>query len=330
MKNLFEIYILILIVFAFTSCEDDGDGNGYEEPTFSKVTGFVISEEGKKILATDNGLFEFDESEKTLTKLELANDFYVINDLSKSQSDLNEIWIASVDGVLNVSKNESYTSINSGLSENNVDKLNIAFNQNKYFAVYQALSMEVDGNWIEYPGKDDLYASIDITDIGSTTDGYVYVTTNGGGVERFTYDEVDGVSGATIFDTDWSLLKSNSVNTVYTYDTVQVYGTKMGVAFHYSSYTKWDWKVYTVEDGLVGNDVKAIGQDKNNTWWFGTTEGLSSFNQTGWKSYTVDSHKMIDDSILFIDVDKDNVVWIVTELGIAKLSNNSFINFPFK
>ena len=53
-----------------------------------------------------------------------------------------------------------------------------------------------------------------LTDAYSDTNGYTYATTNGGGVERFMID-VDGISGATVFDSEWSGLESDIINTVF-------------------------------------------------------------------------------------------------------------------
>lgn len=182
------------------------------------------------------------------------------------------------------------TKSNSGLHNNTVKYLNFDNNNRSYFATPKGVSIFDSKKWFETPGSNDLYLNFEITDIESAVNGFTYVTTKGGGVERIKID-VDGISGATVFDTDWSKLESNNINTVYIDSITQVYGTDAGVAMHFSEFTKWDWETYTVADGLINDTVTAVLKDKSNNWWFGTKNGLSSFNYLKWTDYTVESDK---------------------------------------
>ena len=135
--------------------------------------------------------------------------------------------------------------------------------------------------------ENDLYQNHEITDVASAVNGFTYITTNGGGIERFEMG-VDGISSATIFDSDWTLLESNNINTVFIDSITQAYGTDMGVGLHFSEFTKWDWEIYSTIDGLIDNNVISVLKDKSNNWWFGTNVGLSKFDNTNWTNYTVE------------------------------------------
>lgn len=251
-----------------------------------------------------------------------------LNDLALSDTDQRqELWLASDLWAYNFSSHYYLTSENSLLPVNRVNHLHFNNRQGAFFATPEGLSMETRTTWINYTGMDDLYLDYEITDMGTASNGYTYVTTYGGGVERFTSD-VDGISGATVFDTDWSQLESDYIHTVFIDDTLQVYGTDMGVAMHFSEYTKWDWQVYTTSDGLINDTVLAVLKDHTGHWWFGTPGGISRFDGSSWTSYTAQSHDMISNQILFLAIDIDGSVWMAAHKGLSQFTGDRWISYP--
>jgi ligand-binding sensor domain-containing protein len=319
--------IIIALFYAalFSSCNNN-DTEIVEEKTFEKVNGFAINEKGEKLLATDNGLFIFNQSAIKFEFVESKNDLKPLNDLTYKKSSSEQLWLASNEGVLDFTGQQLYTASNSGLKNNKVTRLAFDFSGRGIFATPNGLSISDNNNWTNSTGLNNLYSNFEITDIASADNGFIYVTTNGGGVERIELD-VDGVSGATIFDTDWTKLETNNINTVFIDSITQVYGTDAGVALHFSEFTKWDWEIYTTKNGLVDNNVISVVKDKANNWWFGTTKGLSRLNNSIWTNYTVESNNIISNNIRFLSVDIDGSVWFACDEGLSQFADNQWVNY---
>jgi len=173
-----------------------------------------------------------------------------------------------------------------------------------------------------------------INSINSKTLDWVHVATNGGGVNRFNYDEVDGVTSASDVVKEWSGLASDSVFCIFvTDDTLKWYGTASGVSTHFGDNTKSNWNIFNTEySKIIDNYVRSIERDKNGIMWFGTRKGLSSYDPKNeiWKSYTVNDG-LIGNNIFDLKIDVSNNLWIATDEGITKFSdlptkvNTSFI-----
>jgi len=298
-----------------------------EESPFETVQGFAINKAGEKLLATDKGLYTFYENTGKFELVKVGIQLTPLNDLAYSNSTPTQtLWLTSNAGILNFSSQKQYTTANSELQNNTVSRMNFDTQNRAYFALPKELTILDNQKWTTSSGSNDLYKNYAITDIASTVDGFTYVTTNGGGVERLKMD-VDGISGATIFDTDWTKLESNTVYTVYTDSITQVYGTDMGVAIHFSESTKWDWETYAKIDGLIGDTVISVVKDGAKNWWFGTTQGLSSFNNSTWTNYSVETNHIISNNIKILSVDADGTVWFACNEGLSHFVNGSWVNY---
>lgn len=123
--------------------------------------------------------------------------------------------------------------------------------------------------------------------VSNSTNGWVFVSTRGGGVSRFKY-ELDAISGATTYNSAWAPgIGSDSINTVIVVDdTCQWFGTNKGVGFHTSHLTKKNWFYYSTQNGLICDTVLAIAKDKQGNVWFGTPKGVSKFDgKNTWTNY---------------------------------------------
>jgi len=325
-KISWSIGIALCSFIILNSCEKENPDENVKI-SFETVNGFIIKESGEKILATDNGLFLFDETTGNFDFIEGANNLKPLNDLAFSKNEISkELWLASNEGVLDFNNQQLFSSSNSGLQNNSVSHLDFDFNNRGIFATSEGLSILDNNKWTVSSGLNDIYLNFEITDLAPAVNGFVYVTTRGGGIERFKFD-VDGISGATIFDTDWTRLESNNINIVYIDSITQVYGTDTGVAMHYSEFTKWDWEIYTTKNGLINNMVISVAKDKSGNWWFGTPQGLSRFNNSKWTSYTVEIQNILDNNIQFLAIDADGSVWFACDEGLSHFVNNRWINF---
>jgi ligand-binding sensor domain-containing protein len=156
----------------------------------------------------------------------------------------------------------------------------------------------------------------------------LYVGTEGAGVLRVFRDNLDGISGASVY-AEWGpiIMPSDNIQSIFIApDGTKWFGTKKGTAKHTGNETLENWTVYTTDDGLVHNQVQAITGDKDGNIWFGTKEGLSVFDGSAWVSYTVDNG-LASNNILSLGIDQDGIVWIGTDTGISSFKNEKFTNY---
>ncbi len=319
-------FVITLAALLIVACREEKPEE-IESVRFEKVNGFKISSQGEKLLATDKGLVSFIEETGKFMLVESDIQLAPLNDLAFSNSNqFNQLLLASNSGVLNITAQLHITKENSGLHNNKVNHLNFDSEDRIYFATPDGISILDDLRWSKSLGLNDMYLQYEITGIGSALNGFTYVTTNGGGVERFKKD-VDGISSATVFDEDWSKLETNNINTVYIDSITQVYGTDAGVALHFSEFTKWDWEIYSTADGLVNDNVISVVKDNLGNWWFGTTNGLSRFSNLNWTNFTVETHNLISNNIKFLAMDTDGTLWIACNEGLSHFVNEQWVNY---
>ena len=321
-----RVVFTVFLIFLCFSCKNE-DPAEKEDLDFETVNGFVINAKGEKLLASEKGLIKLNQTTGKFELVESDVDGMPVNDLMLNVTAAKEeLWFASDMGVVNFTSKQKLTTTNSGLKDNKVTRLDFDFENRGIFANPKGLSILSNNKWFESAGQNDMYKNFEITDIASAVNGFTYVTTKGGGVERFEMD-VDGISGATVFDTDWSKLESNNINTVYIDSITQVYGTDAGVAMHFSEFTKWDWETYSTKDGLINDTVTTVLKDKSDNWWFGTKQGLSSFNNSTWTNYSVATHNLVSNKIKFLAIDIDGTIWIATDQGLSHFTGGKWVNY---
>ena len=326
--KLFPTLPVILLLVGFINACKKNDPEPRPSFAFETVRGLVISDEGLKLLATDAGLCSLDVDQGIYIAMDNPLKGEVLNDLVYSfNSPEKKLWLASEKGAYNDTDDHLLTEANSGLQNNMVSQIGFNHGNIAFFASSDGLSLLNGETWSLYPGMDDFFLYHEISDIGSTSNGYTYVCTKGGGIERFKAG-LDGISGSTIMDTDWTRLESNYIASVYIDDTTQVYATDMGVGFHFSEYTKWDWEVYTSADGLVNDEVLSVVRDFSGNWWIGTAEGISMFDESHWVSYTSDQYDMCSNRAQYLAVDLDGSVWMASDQGLSRFSDGQWVAYP--
>lgn len=83
---------------------------------------------------------------------------------------------------------------------------------------------------------------------------------------------------------------------------------------------------YTVSDGLVGNTVTKIVEDKQSNLWLGSHSGLSKYDGKTFTAYKVgDSDAVNRVSTLLIDSNKN--FWVGTWAGVYRFDGNTFTQF---
>ena len=160
----------------------------------------------------------------------------------------------------------------------------------------------IDGSYVKYEGA--VEKTIRASSIGAGTENMLWV-----------YRGTDGIS---IFNgSDW---KHHSEKELPFSETTNV--TKM-VAMMVADKNKCIWTAsnngnvlkfegddwsnrtkYTPDDGLVSSGgIQCIAVDNNNVKWFGTSNGVSSFDGTGWKTYTA-GDGLVKNKVVTIAVDR--------------------------
>jgi signal transduction histidine kinase len=84
----------------------------------------------------------------------------------------------------------------------------------------------------------------------------------------------------------------------------------------------WIHKQYTAEDGLPGNSVRAVLQDRNGYLWVGTDEGFARFDGRRFHTFTTKNTPALEvtgHSVYCFAEDGDGAIWAGTFGGIARI-----------
>ncbi|MFN3076638.1 MAG: two-component regulator propeller domain-containing protein [Alphaproteobacteria bacterium] len=81
---------------------------------------------------------------------------------------------------------------------------------------------------------------------------------------------------------------------------------------------KGTWKSYGVNDGLAGNIVYGIAQDKEGGLWFATNHGVSHFDGERFIKYGR-ADGLLGEEVFAVAVDPQGAVWFGTKGGVARV-----------
>ncbi|MCF6359023.1 MAG: hypothetical protein L3J54_14585, partial [Draconibacterium sp.] len=241
-----QLFIITLLVILLSACKENNLPAEKEDILPSNnITSIYIDNDDIKWFGTDAGLVSLSgEIWTTYTKTDgvAGND---INSLSyQLSSHGSEIWVATNTGVSvhaynidGISDATTYREDNSELIADTVYTVNVDVNSSRWFGTTGGLTVFSGQQW-----SSKTYAALrhkQILCASSTTDGWNYFGTAGSGVARYKYDEVDGITAASLIDTDWSLIPDNNVHSLFiTKNNNQWYGTQNGAAFHEGNDTR--------------------------------------------------------------------------------------------
>jgi ligand-binding sensor domain-containing protein/signal transduction histidine kinase len=102
-------------------------------------------------------------------------------------------------------------------------------------------------------------------------------------------------------------------------------GTQNGLA----NFDGQKWKLFTTQDGLSENMVRAIAQDADGNFWIGTeNQGLDFFKDGKFISYQKSENGLPGNDISCLYADKDGVLWIGTSgHGLARFQNGKWTRY---
>ncbi|MBM3430517.1 MAG: hypothetical protein FJX99_05985, partial [Bacteroidetes bacterium] len=106
---------------------------------------------------------------------------------------------------------------------------------------------------------------------------------------------------------------------------------KLSIIFFFESFFCFSQPIITNystdNSGLTFNTVRCI-VIQNNIKWFGTDNGLCSFDGQNWQNFTTENSPLLDDDIRSLKVENDSTLWIGTiQGGLYKKTNYTWINY---
>ncbi len=249
------------------------------------------------------------------------------------------IWVGTNGGVnallfddTGVLSSEEYTTQSSELMNDTVVAVGVDLIHNKWFGTPLGISVfngavwdTVLSFWDGYPDSLYYFADVPIRDISTWHDTIAYIATDGGGVARFSYNDIDGFTGATTYDNWWAQVESVDVYTTYFKDSSQYFGTAAGAVRHDSVDIKPGWYPYVELRNLFR--VQSILVDDEGVIWFGTNNGVLTYDTVEWRHYNME-HGLVYKSINDMKLDADGHVWIATNGGVQVVDTLPSTDLP--
>jgi ligand-binding sensor domain-containing protein len=310
----------------------------FQAKTFSSS---FVDENNTKWFLTETGIVSFDDN---IWKLYGNNKAVPTQNLKDFAYNLSSggpgILIATPNGAtlasLPISDNSgvvNYDTVSTPIRSNNVLRVAVGKGDLNWVGTDKGVYAVKNNKWLT-PAYEDMYPEIvfkeyPITSMATNHGGdSLYIGTDGGGIARVFRDDVDGITGASVF-AQWGpiILPSDNIHSILiASDGAKWFGTDKGIAKHVGDNTLDNWSVFTTDDGLVDNFVQSIGEDKTGKIWFGTKGGVSVFDGTAWSSYTI-ADGLNSNNILCISVDNNGVVWLGTDNGVISYNKGEFVSY---
>lgn len=317
---------------------------------------------GKKWIATDNGVYSFDNT--TFVKYTTAEGLVSNVVRNISTDNFNNVYFVSDAGVAVYNQTDlSWKTINSsnGLVCNKAKCVTADLSGNKWFGTDNGLYFNAGNSWVNYK-KLSILGDYNVWATAVDNQNTKWFGTYGGGVIKY-----DG--------TNWSKLKigendlrdsvvisiavDNSNNKWFgTYEKglCKYNGSSFTNYNHYdglagdcvysikidASGTVWvgtgygngvsklsgsSFTNYGYNNGLAFNDVHSIAIDSKGNKWFGTYGGgLTKYNGTSWVTYDM-TDGLVGDYIQSIAIDKNGRKWIATNRGLSMYNDTVFTNY---
>lgn len=301
----------------------------------------VVDSNNNKWFLTEQGIVSYNGEKWTLHN---KNRKVTTQDLKGFAYEINpnghELWMASPKGATVASLPidgrtgaTTYHTGNTTILSNNVLRVAIGKSPMRWFGTDKGISAFRNDKWLLpdyeelYPG--DMFQEFHITAMATNAGGdSLYVGTEGAGIARVFRNDVDAISGASVY-AQWGpiLLPSDKIYSIFiASDGTQWFGTDKGLARHTGSNTLKNWTVFNTINGLADNFVQAITADHTGNIWIGTKGGISVFDGSAWISYIMDDGPGRN-NIRCIVVDKTGVAWFGTDDGVISYENGKFTSY---
>ena len=169
-----------------------------------------------------------------------------------------------------------------------------------WFGTEGGVSMYDGKRWVSWNHKDGL---------GAANDEKLPFSTNTGLGTRSRHDLSVGTEGPATYNPNYvfSMLAATD-GSIWA-------GTWGGGA------SRWDgkaWKNLTAKDGLAGNIVYSVVQDRQGHIWFGTNRGVSRWDGKAFKNFGI-AEGLLGLNTYALAVGPDGDVWVGTKKGVARI-----------
>jgi ligand-binding sensor domain-containing protein len=296
------------------------------------VNTILITPDDLKWFGTEQGLSIYDgENWKVITSGDGLTDNRV-NDLALLSAEMPyTVWVATDSGASRLDVHafddirimDSYFSQAEGLISNHVYAVGVDTGLANWFGTDKGASVLNNEVWTPLTEDDYLNSNL-VTDIESDMTGLVHIATKGGGVARLRM-EVDGITSASTINF-WSSMPVDTVYTIYIdRNNVQWFGNRQGAFRHEGIDSKANWQVFRTTGGLIDNNVQCITEDSSGGIWFGTSSGVSCYDDDDFINYS-EADGLVHNNVKDIAVDSDGDIWFATEGGVSRFSRPSSID----
>jgi ligand-binding sensor domain-containing protein len=305
------------------------------------VSVIYIDAENIKWFCTESGIVSYDgidwkryESNENIPHQDLKGIMRTVDSAG------SKLWVASPLGATVVNlpiddQTEVFTHKpeNSDILSQEVLAIAAGKNTIRWIGTEKGISALSDGAWLtpdyQMHYTKNMFRDFPITSMAASSYGdTLYAGTAGAGVARVYRDELDAISGASVY-AEWGpiIMPSDYILSIFIApDGRKWFGTDKGIATHIGDDTLDKWMAYTTDDGLIDNYVQAICMDLNGNIWFGTPAGISVFDGVSWKSYTTDDG-LVSNNIKSLATGGDGVIWIGSEVGIMSYKDGEFVSY---
>ncbi len=212
-----------------------------------------------------------------------------------------DFWIGTWAGVNKVDgKTGKFSTYVKELVNEWVYGISVDAQDRVWFGTEGGVSLFDGKRWQSWTHKDGL---------GAQNEARLPVSTNTGLGTRSRHDLSVGASGPATYNPSYvfSILAARD-GSVWA-------GTWGGGAAH------WDgkaWTNLTTKDGLAGNIVYAVVQDKAGQLWFGTNRGVSRWDGKAFRNWGV-AEGLLEHNVYALAVAPDGDIWVGTRKGVARI-----------
>jgi ligand-binding sensor domain-containing protein len=211
-------------------------------------------------------------------------------------------WIGTWDGANYVTPEGKFTSYKSELINIWVYGLDIDPQGRVWFGTEGGVSMYDGAKWSSWTHKDGL---------GAENAEQLPRSANTGLGTRSRHDLVTEAAGKETYNPNYvfAALVDRGGKGVW-------FGTWGGGVSLFDG--KGGWTSFSTKDGLAGNIVYSIAQDKDGGVWFGTNHGVSHYDGKRFVNYS-HADGLLGDNIYTIAFDTQGSPWFGTKGGVSRL-----------
>jgi ligand-binding sensor domain-containing protein len=283
-------------------------GSGKLRQTFTRKEGLAneyvfaigLDRGGNKWFGTNaGGVSRYKDGQwKTFFPMHGLADYWIY---AFAQQKSGDFWIGTWAGVNKVDgKTGKFSTYVKELVNEWVYGIGVDAQDRVWFGTEGGVSMYDGKRWVSWTHKDGL---------GAPNDEKLPPSTNTGLGTRTRHDLSVSADGPATYNPNYVFsIQVAADGTVWA-------GTWGGGAAH------WDgkaWTNLTTKDGLAGNIVYSVTQDRQGALWFGTNHGVSRWDGKSFKNFGT-PQGLLENNVYALAVGPDGDIWAGTRKGVARI-----------